>query len=74
MPPHAWTERLHPDYFPWPVAAIQFFRKNSLDHEPASGPRRARLRPLRVLWGSSARPVSCPPFGLAIEPQLLCEF
>jgi hypothetical protein len=27
MPLHTWTERLHPDYFPWPVAAIRFFAR-----------------------------------------------
>src|SRR5271157_509116 len=36
-------------------------------------PRLARLRPLRVLWGSGARPVSGPSFDLAIEPQLFRE-
>ncbi len=31
------------------------------------------LRPLRILWGSGARPVSGPSFDLTIEPELFRE-
>ena len=32
-----------------------------------------RLRPLRILWGSGARPVSGPSFDLTIEPRAFRE-